>query len=112
MITPDQEKTVVAGVRTQLVIGGALREARSGRRFPVEDPSTKKSLADVPDAGPEDAMDAVEAAAHAQPGWAAIPPRERGEILRRSFETIVARTEELALLMTLEMGKPLVDSRA
>ena len=55
---------------------------------------------------------ALDAAVDARPGWAAHPPRERGEILRRAFETIVARADELALLMTLEMGKPLAESRS
>jgi succinate-semialdehyde dehydrogenase / glutarate-semialdehyde dehydrogenase len=112
VITREQEKAVVAKVRTELLIGGAWRDARSGLRFPVEDPSTREVLAKVPDAGPEDAMGAVDAATEAQAGWAARPPRERGEILRRGFETIIERTEELALLMTLEMGKPLADSKA
>ncbi len=64
------------------------------------------------DASPADAMAALDAAVEAAPAWAAHPPRERGEILRRAFETIVARADELALLMTLEMGKPLAESRS
>ncbi len=112
MITAEREQAVVAGVWTQLSIGGTWRDARGERTFPVEDPSTRQVLAEVADAGPEDGLDAVAAAAGAQDGWAAHPPRERGEILRRAFETIVERTEDLALLMTLEMGKPLAESRA
>jgi succinate-semialdehyde dehydrogenase / glutarate-semialdehyde dehydrogenase len=112
MITKEQEKAVVAKVKTQLAVGGTWRDARSGRTFPVEDPSTRDVLAEVPDAGSDDAMDAVQAATDAQSSWAGQPPRERGEILRRAFEMIVARTDELALLMTLEMGKPLADSKA
>ncbi|MGH2794909.1 MAG: NAD-dependent succinate-semialdehyde dehydrogenase [Actinomycetota bacterium] len=112
MITADQEKAVVAQVKTRLAVGGTWRDARSGRTFPVDDPSTREILTEIADAGPEDAMDAVEAASKAQSGWASTSPRERGEILRRAFETIVARTDELALLMTLEMGKPLADSKA
>ncbi|MGH2726786.1 MAG: NAD-dependent succinate-semialdehyde dehydrogenase [Actinomycetota bacterium] len=112
MITAEQEKAVVAKVRTQLAIRGTWRDARSGRTFPVEDPSTREVIAEVADASREDAIDAVEAATETQAAWAEHPPRERGEILRRAFETIVERTEELAILMTLEMGKPLADSRA
>jgi succinate-semialdehyde dehydrogenase/glutarate-semialdehyde dehydrogenase len=66
----------------------------------------------VADASVEDALAALAAAADAQAEWAAHPPRERGEILRRAYEAIVEQTEELALLMTLEMGKPLKESRA
>ena len=57
-------------------------------------------------------MAALDAAVAAGPEWAAHPPRERGEILRRAFETIIAHEDELALLMTLEMGKPLKESKA
>jgi len=67
---------------------------------------------EVADAQPEDAVEALAAAAAKQAEWAAWAPRERGEILRRAYETIVARTDELALLMTLEMGKALAESRA
>ncbi len=78
----------------------------------VEDPSTGEVIAEVADGSPADAMAALDAAVDAAPSWAAHPPRERGEILRRAFETIVARADELALLMTLEMGKPLAESRS
>ena len=61
--------------------------------------------AGVADASPEDAMAALDAAVAAQPGWAATAPRDRGEILRRAFEALNDRADELALLMTLEMGK-------
>ncbi len=57
-------------------------------------------------------MAALDAAVAAGPAWAAYPPRERGEILRRAFETMIQRTDDLALLMTLEMGKPLAESRS
>jgi succinate-semialdehyde dehydrogenase/glutarate-semialdehyde dehydrogenase len=78
----------------------------------VEDPSTAESLCEVADAQPDDAITALEAASEAQVDWAKHPPRERGEILRRTFETITERIDELALLMTLEMGKPIADSKA
>jgi succinate-semialdehyde dehydrogenase/glutarate-semialdehyde dehydrogenase len=69
-------------------------------------------LVDVADASEDDAKAALDAAAAAGPEWAAYPPRERGEILRRAFEKIIASADELALLMTLEMGKPLKESKA
>ena len=78
----------------------------------VEDPSTGRVLCEVADASPADALAALDAGVVAQSGWAAVAPRERGEVLRRAFEAVVARADELALLMTLEMGKPLSDARA
>jgi succinate-semialdehyde dehydrogenase/glutarate-semialdehyde dehydrogenase len=102
----------LARVPRRLFIGGEWREASGGGTLPVEDPSTGEQLAEVADAQAEDALSALAAASGAQGEWAAHPPRERGEILRRAFEAIVERTDELALLMTLEMGKSLAESRA
>jgi succinate-semialdehyde dehydrogenase/glutarate-semialdehyde dehydrogenase len=111
-ITPTQEQAVVAQVRKQLFIGGEWRDAAGSRTLPVEDPSTAETLCEVADATPQDARAALDAAVAAQPAWAAHPPRERGEILRRSYEAVMARSDELALLMTLEMGKPVAESQA
>ena len=111
MVSPQDEQAALAAVPSGLYIGGRWREARSGKSFPVEDPSTEAAIASVADGGPEDALDALEAAAEAAAGWAATPPRERGEVLRRAFERLSAAKEELALVMTLEMGKPLEHSR-
>jgi succinate-semialdehyde dehydrogenase/glutarate-semialdehyde dehydrogenase len=107
---PDEAR-VVEGVPKGLLIGGHWREARGGRIFGVEDPATGEVFAEVANADPQDAMDALDAAAAAQAGWAATPPRIRGEILRRSFELIMERQDDLALLMTLEMGKPVAESK-
>jgi succinate-semialdehyde dehydrogenase/glutarate-semialdehyde dehydrogenase len=107
-----QEQAILAAVAKELYIGGQWRPATGGGTFPVEDPATQEPLVEVADATPEDALAALTAAARAQEQWAATAPRERGEILRRAYETIVARTDELALLMTLEMGKALAESRA
>jgi succinate-semialdehyde dehydrogenase / glutarate-semialdehyde dehydrogenase len=106
------ERSVVERVRPQLFINGEWRDATGGTTLPVEDPSTGEALCHVADASPEDALTALDAASRAQSSWAAHPPRERGEILRRAFDQITARTDELALLMTLEMGKPLAESKA
>ena len=100
-LTSENERTVVDAVPKQLLIGGSWRDAEGGRTLDVEDPSTGTPLASVADASPADAMRALDAAVAAQASWAAHPPRERGEILRRAFEQIVARSDELALLMTL-----------
>ncbi len=83
-----------------------------GGTLAVEDPATAEQLIEVADAQVEDALAALGAAAETQAEWAVYPPRERGEILRRAYEAIVAQTDELALLMTLEMGKALAESRA
>ena len=110
--TGADEARVVDAVPTGLFIAGEWRPARSGRTLAVDDPATGKTLCEVADAGPEDGMDALAAADAAQPSFAAMPPRERGEILRRAYEVIMQRIDDLSLLMTLEMGKPLADSRA
>ncbi len=111
-ITADQEKTALTNVNTQLFIGGEWREATGGATLDVEDPSTGEAIASVADATPEDASAALDAACAVQAEWAAHAPRERGEILRRAYEAITAKADELALVMTLEMGKPIAESKA
>jgi succinate-semialdehyde dehydrogenase/glutarate-semialdehyde dehydrogenase len=111
-ITADQEKSALTNVNSQLFIGGEWREASGGATLDVEDPSTGETIATVADATPEDASAALDAAVAAQAEWAAHPPRERGEILRHAYEAITAKADELALVMTLEMGKPLAESKA
>jgi succinate-semialdehyde dehydrogenase / glutarate-semialdehyde dehydrogenase len=108
---PGDEARVVDAVPTGLFIGGEWRPAANGRTLTVDDPSTGKALCEVADASPEDGMAALDAAAAAQASFAAVPPRERGEILRRAYALIMERIDDLALLMTLEMGKPLAESR-
>ncbi len=110
-ITASQEQSAVDRVPKQLFIAGEWRDGERGT-FEVEDPSTAQSLCTVADASPADAMAALDAAVQAGPSFAATAPRERGEILRRAFETIIARRDELALLMTLEMGKSITESKA
>jgi succinate-semialdehyde dehydrogenase/glutarate-semialdehyde dehydrogenase len=112
MTDPSHEQKVLDSVPRQLFIGGEWRPAASGKTFAVEDPSTRQTLVEVADGNGTDGMAALDAAVAAQPGWAASPPRERAEILRRAFEALRDRIDDLALLMTLEMGKPVADSRA
>src|ERR671917_1931822 len=112
MTTQTSEQAAIDGVRKQLFIGGEWRDAAEGGTLAVEDPSTGENLCEVADAQPDDALAAIEAAGVAQADWAKHPPRQRGEILRRAFEIITERIDELALLMTLEMGKPIEDSQA
>ena len=108
----NDERAALARVPTKLYIGGEWRAASAGGTLAVEDPATQEPLAEVADAQVEDALAALGAAADKQAEWAATAPRERGEILRRAYEAIVERTEELALLMTLEMGKAVAESKA
>ncbi len=95
----------------QLLIAGTWRDATDGATMPVADPATGEIICEVADAGPADALLAEDAAATAQAEWARTAPRARSEILRRAYEIVVSRTEELALLMTSEMGKPLAEAR-
>jgi succinate-semialdehyde dehydrogenase / glutarate-semialdehyde dehydrogenase len=112
MTTDPRERAVIDAVPKRLFIGGEWRPASSGYTFAVEDPATGEPLCDVADGDATDALAALDAAASAQEVWAARPPRERGEILRRTYELRIERADDLALLMTLEMGKPVADSRA
>ena len=87
-ITADQEQSTLTNAPNQLFVGGEWRDATGGATLEVEDPSTGESIASVADATPEDAASALDAACSVQAEWAATPPRDRGEILRRSFEAI------------------------
>ena len=111
MALTDSEKSLLARVPTGLFIDGKWRDSSDGRTLVVEDPSTGQMLALVADATVADGAAALDAAVAAQADWAATAPRDRGEILRRAFAAITARAEEFALLMTLEMGKPLAEAR-
>jgi succinate-semialdehyde dehydrogenase/glutarate-semialdehyde dehydrogenase len=110
MIDEAREREVVGAVPTQLFIDGAWISAEEDATFEVEDPSTLEILAEVADASPADGLRALKAAADAQSTWAATAPRHRSEILRRAYELIMERQEDLAVLMTLEMGKPLSEA--
>jgi succinate-semialdehyde dehydrogenase/glutarate-semialdehyde dehydrogenase len=110
-ITTSAEKRVLDDTPKQLYIGGEWRDGAGGT-LGVEDPATGETLCEIADASPEDAQAALDAAVAAGPEWSQYPPRDRGEILRRAFETISERADDLALLMTLEMGKPLKESKA
>jgi len=98
-------------IQTDLLIGGTWRPAGDGARIDVLDPATGDTLAAVADASAEDALAAVAAAEAATPGWAATAPRERAEILRRGFDLMRAREDEIAATITAEMGKPLAEAR-
>jgi succinate-semialdehyde dehydrogenase/glutarate-semialdehyde dehydrogenase len=102
---------LLANVPTDLWIGGKWRKASDGARFDIIDPATEEKICDVASATVEDAKAAVDAAQGAFADWAARKPRERGEILRKAYELIMADAERLAKLITLENGKALSDAR-
>ena len=110
-LTPDMQR-VLDAVPTGLFVGGSWREATGGGTLEVTDPATGDVLTTVADATPADAVAALDAAHAAQAAWAATPPRERADVLHRAYALMIERTEDLALLMTLEMGKSLAESRA
>jgi succinate-semialdehyde dehydrogenase/glutarate-semialdehyde dehydrogenase len=112
MTTATAEQAIVDAVKTQLFIGGEWRDGGEGGTVEVEDPSTGEALAEIADATVDDAKAALAAAHETFAEWRDHPPRERGDILRRAYDVINERVDDLALLMTLEMGKPLSESKA
>ncbi len=112
MSIATEEQAVVESVPKELYIGGEWRPASGGERFAVEDPATGETLCEIAEGTPEDAVAGLDAAVAAQAEWAATPPNDRGEILWRAFEALREATDDLALLMTLEMGKSLAESKA
>ncbi len=105
------EKALLGRTPTGLYVGGGWRSSGDGSTIEVEDPATGAVLTSVADATVEDGRAALDAAVGVQADWAATPPRERAELLRSAFELLTERAEEFAWLMTLEMGKPLTQSR-
>jgi acyl-CoA reductase-like NAD-dependent aldehyde dehydrogenase len=103
---------LLAGVPTDLWIGGGWRKSSDGARFDVFDPATENLVASVASATVEDAAAALDAAQDAFGPWAARKPRERAEILRKAHELVMRDAERLAKLITLENGKALPDSRS
>src|SRR3954465_5509571 len=112
MTTASAEQAVLDGVNTQLYIGGQWKDAGEGGTIPVEDPATGETLAEVADATAQDADAALGAAHETFQEFRNHPPRERGARLRRAYALIPGRTDDLALLMTRERGKPIAESKA
>lgn len=102
----------IAGFDTGLFIGGDFRPASDGETFEVINPSDGTVLAHVASASKQDAVRALDLAADVQPAWAATPPRERSEILRRAYDRLMANADELAWLQSMELGRALPDSMA
>ncbi len=112
MSISEQEKSAAEAAPRQLFIGGEWRDASGGATLEVEDPSTGEAICEIADATPDDAQAAIDAACDAQAEWAKSAPNERSEILHRAFEALTEQADELALLMTLEMGKSVAESKA
>lgn len=110
-ITTSHEQALLAGVPTSLLINGVWGPASTGATFAVIDPATGDTLTEVADASPADALRALDAADAAADSWAATAPRVRAEILRRAFDLTIAAADDLALLMSIEMGKSLAEAR-
>lgn len=110
-MTSEVETVLLEQVPSGLLIGGRWRPAEGGATLTVEDPATGETLKEIASATPADGLEALDAASAAFPGWAGTSARERGELLRRAFELLQERKEQFALLMTLEMGKPLAEAR-
>lgn len=110
-MTAEAESELLARVPNQLFIGGDWVDSTSGRAIEVRDPATGSVIRTIADASVADGALAMDAAVAAKESWAATAPRVRGEILRRAFDLLQERAEDFALLMTLEMGKPLAEAR-
>jgi succinate-semialdehyde dehydrogenase/glutarate-semialdehyde dehydrogenase len=110
-MTENRESTLLADVPDGLLIGGQWRSAEGGATLTVSDPATGETIKTIASASVADGQAAMDAAADTFPSWAATPVRERAELLRRAFDLLQERKEDFALLMTLEMGKPLAEAR-
>lgn len=105
------EQDLLASIPNQLFIGGEWVDAENGKTLDVCDPATGNVIRTIADASVADGMRALDAAVAVRDDWGRTPARVRGEILRKAFDLLQSRKEEFALLMTLEMGKPLAESR-
>ncbi|PPF29450.1 NAD-dependent succinate-semialdehyde dehydrogenase [Rathayibacter tritici] len=110
-MTALTERELLDSVPARLFIGGEWVDASGSRTLHVADPATGARLATIADASPADGLRALDAAVAAQESWARTAPRARGEILRRTFDLLQQRRDAVALLMTLEMGKPLAEAQ-
>jgi len=109
----SRESTDVVRIAAEhgLFIGGAFVEPKAGRRFATVNPATEERLSDVAEADADDVDAAVAAARAALPAWSRAPGRERAKVLYRVARAIQERGRELAVLETLDGGKPIRESR-
>lgn len=111
MALKPNEQELLDRVESGLAIGGTWEASTSGATFDVTDPATGEVIKTIADATVEDAVRALDAAVEAQEEWANTPSRVRSNILRRAFDLLMERKEEFALLMAMEMGKPIAEAR-
>lgn len=111
MALTENEQALLDRVQSGLSIGGTWEASSSGQTIDVQDPATGEVIKQIADATVEDAVRALDAAVAAQDAWAATPTRERSNILRRAFDLLMERKEDFALLMSMEMGKPIAEAR-
>ncbi|AZT98385.1 MAG: NAD-dependent succinate-semialdehyde dehydrogenase [Brevibacterium aurantiacum] len=102
---------IIDKLNTGLFINGQWREAEGGKTIDVLNPATGDLITTVADGTAADAAEAIKVAGDTQESWAATPPRERAEILRRAFELLIERADDIAAVMTAEMGKPFAESK-
>jgi succinate-semialdehyde dehydrogenase/glutarate-semialdehyde dehydrogenase len=110
-ITPQDEARVLDLVPKGIYVNGEWRDSGDKSVIDVIDPATGKVLAQVANATPQDGQDALTAAHNAQAAWAKTSPRSRAEILRKAFDKVTEMADEFAILMALEMGKPVAEAR-
>ncbi|MBL3698162.1 NAD-dependent succinate-semialdehyde dehydrogenase [Leucobacter luti] len=111
MALKPNEQELLDSVQSGLGIGGTWEPSTSGATLDVHDPATGEVIKSIADATVEDAVRALDAAVAAQEAWAATPSRVRSNILRRAFDLLMERKEDFALLMSMEMGKPIAEAR-
>jgi succinate-semialdehyde dehydrogenase/glutarate-semialdehyde dehydrogenase len=97
--------------KNQCYIDGEWRSAAGGATFPVHNPSKGTLIGEVPNMGAAETKSAIETAAKALPAWRGKTAKERSQILRRWYELILEHSEDLAVIMTTEQGKPLAESQ-
>jgi succinate-semialdehyde dehydrogenase/glutarate-semialdehyde dehydrogenase len=112
MTLKPHEQELINQVQTGLGIGGTWQPSSAGATFEVQDPATGEVIKTIADATVDDALRALEAAVIAQEAWAETSTRERSNILRRAFDLLIDRHEDFALLISIEMGKPISEARA
>lgn len=111
MVSPQDEKRLLDMVPKGIYLNGKWTDASDGKTLDVIDPATGKVLATIADASEADGMAAMDAADKAQAEWAKTSPRYRAELLRSVFEKVNEMADDFALLMSLEMGKPIAEAK-
>lgn len=102
---------IIDTLNTGLFIGGQWRDAEGTKTIEVRNPATGEVITTVADGSAADAEEAIRVAGDTQASWAATSPRERSEILRRTYELLIERADDIAAVMTAEMGKPFAESK-